>query len=77
VLKVMQEIGRLADALGCSPEMIQHGMLDCKLECSEYPNARLDLHRKLEHALNRLQRIHERTKARKASTRKARPAERG
>ena len=58
-----QEVGRLADVLSVSGETIHKAMADCRMDCSEYPGARRDLHRKLDHVLDRLQRIRERAEA--------------
>lgn len=61
--KLNEEVGKLADVLSVSGETIHRAMADCELECSDHPGAREELHKKLDHVLNRLQRIAERKKA--------------
>jgi hypothetical protein len=55
--KLNEEVGKLADVLSVSGETVHRAMSDCELECSDHPGAREDLHKKLDHLLNRLERI--------------------
>ena len=61
-LRLAAGVSKLATALDCSTEFVTNAAKDCGLECSECVDARKNLHLKLDHKLDILNRMMERMK---------------